>query len=227
MNKNLGYYSSLSGDFVHNHSYLLDLINTLPTKSKILDVGCGSGDLIKDILRIRPDLIVYGVDLSDVSTFFKNTSIKFIKSSGDFLPFKKDYFDLILSINVLEHVLNPLDFFLEWKRCLKIGGIIYLRVPHINCLNYPDIIDKPSNFYGDYTHIHPYTFRSLNRLILDSELKYMKIDYDQTKKGFLDYIKLLKFFIFGKLFFDKYNLLKYFAFRYPGGVVSICKKINE
>ena len=36
----------------------------LPPKSKILDVGCGKGFLMFDILKVRSDLEIYGLDIS-------------------------------------------------------------------------------------------------------------------------------------------------------------------
>lgn len=52
-------------------------------------------------------------------------------ASGEALPFANDCFDLVVSIQVLEHVTNPRRYLAEAFRVLKPGGHLYL-----SCENY-------------------------------------------------------------------------------------------
>ena len=48
----------------------------LKEKAKILDVGCGKGFLLYDFLKIRPDLDVYGIDISKYAIANSKREIK-------------------------------------------------------------------------------------------------------------------------------------------------------
>ena len=77
---------------------------------KILDVGCGKGFMLYDFKKQIPKLNVYGID---VSKYAIDNSLPKIKkylqvSNCKSLPFKDNYFDLVISINTI-HNLNKID----------------------------------------------------------------------------------------------------------------------
>jgi ubiquinone/menaquinone biosynthesis C-methylase UbiE len=103
----------------------------------IVDIGCGSGNLIDCISRVYRDASIYGVDLSEDSLepakerFKKHENIQFKVGSLDRLPFKDDSIDLITCTEVLEHTF-PETFkksFSEVKRVLKASGYYLASVP--------------------------------------------------------------------------------------------------
>ncbi|MEW6171414.1 MAG: class I SAM-dependent methyltransferase, partial [Candidatus Omnitrophota bacterium] len=55
--------------------------------------------------------------------------IKVLNSDSAYMPFPSNYFDVIISINVLEHVDNIRATMLECKRVLRPDGIIFLHFP--------------------------------------------------------------------------------------------------
>ena len=61
----------------------------------------------------------------------KNTK-RVIIYNGFELPFSKNYFDIIFTKQVLEHISpeNRLDFWFEEKRVLHNDGILYHQIPH-------------------------------------------------------------------------------------------------
>ena len=75
-----------------------------------LDIGCGSGAMIRGFTSVRPDLKYWGHDLSDrelkhlvkISTFQKlyNCDVSEIDRK----------FELITMHHVLEHITDPLSF---------------------------------------------------------------------------------------------------------------------
>lgn len=86
--------------------------------SRVLEVGAGSGRL-QDIVD---DYV--GLDLSHtVRRFFHKP---FVQGSATELPFRDDEFDVIWTINVIEHVPEPELALREMRRVLKDGGILYL-----------------------------------------------------------------------------------------------------
>lgn len=103
-------------------------------KGKFLDIGTGEGFLLQSAFDFNFE--VTGIDYSSfgVEKFHPNFSNNLI--SGDiFEELNKlvdagDLFNVISSVNVLEHVLDPFDFLLIIKRILKPEGILSITVPN-------------------------------------------------------------------------------------------------
>jgi ubiquinone/menaquinone biosynthesis C-methylase UbiE len=75
--------------------------------SKILDVGCGKGYLLYEMLKIIPDLKVYGFDISSyaLKKNFKLKNLKVFKHNAEKkIPYKSKNFDLVISINTLHNL---------------------------------------------------------------------------------------------------------------------------
>ena len=74
--------------------------------SKILDIGCNNGNL----RNFLTNPIYYGVDLDKelINNLVKNgIKAKSADLNKNPLPFKKEKFDYILLLDILEHVVNP------------------------------------------------------------------------------------------------------------------------
>ncbi|NGX56910.1 MAG: Demethylrebeccamycin-D-glucose O-methyltransferase [Candidatus Anoxychlamydiales bacterium] len=73
---------------------------------KVLDVGCGKGFLLYDLLQIVEGLEVAGIDISkyaiENSKVENENSLKVCSATN--LPFEDNYFDLIISINTLHNL---------------------------------------------------------------------------------------------------------------------------
>jgi ubiquinone/menaquinone biosynthesis C-methylase UbiE len=81
----------------------------LKPSSRVLDIGCGKGDLLADLKAEFPSIEIFGLD---VSTYALDHSVPDIRSnlqqgSAVSLPYPDDYFDLVLSINVLHNLRLP------------------------------------------------------------------------------------------------------------------------
>ena len=99
-------------------------------KLKILDIGCGGGLLAEPISRLGADVV--GLDASEKNIKVaklhakKNRlNIKYICSSPE--KYKTNTkFDVILNMEIIEHV-NDVDFFLKsCSRLLKKNGIMFV-----------------------------------------------------------------------------------------------------
>ncbi len=111
---------------------------------RILDIGCGKGFFIAFLYRLfaaaEQDVDVYGFDVvehayRDQETYKKNLEtlgemmpdldwgnrIKII-SSGDNWPYEDEFFDIIVSNQVIEHVWDHTGFFAEHDRVMKQDG---------------------------------------------------------------------------------------------------------
>ena len=99
-------------------------------KVKILDVGCGGGLLSEPMKRLGAEVV--GIDASKKNIKIaklhakkNNLNIKYINSSPEkFYTEKK--FDVILNMEIVEHV-DDINFFLKsCSRLLKKGGIMFI-----------------------------------------------------------------------------------------------------
>jgi len=102
---------------------------------KILDAGSGNGGL--SIALSEAGANVTGVDvekelveISRRNASSRNLSPEFVLYDGNILPFVENSFDMAISVSVLEHVDNPVNFLKEIYRVLKPGEIFYLAFPN-------------------------------------------------------------------------------------------------
>ena len=102
----------------------------LKSKSKVLDVGCGKGFLLKEIKNLIPDIKIVGFDISKYAIKKSHPDVKkfiFYHDAKKRIPFKKNYFDLVISINTL-HNLNLYDLSFSLKELQRVSKQKYLAV---------------------------------------------------------------------------------------------------
>jgi len=114
----------------------LRLVSDRNIKNKvILDVGCGFGWCEYNFLQKGVKKIV-GLDLTnDAKEALKQLDsdrFSFVQGSALKLPFKDNYFDTVVTWEVIEHVPKgkELKMLREIRRVLKPGGTFYLSTPH-------------------------------------------------------------------------------------------------
>lgn len=204
-------------------------------KLKILDVGCGTGALMKEL---RPYGEVYGLDFSE-------RAIEFCKERGetnltlgslDKLPFPDNYFDIVLSLDVLEHIEDDVRAISEIKRVLRTGGFSIVFVPAFMFLW--GKTDELSN------HFRRYTIGELREKINSSGLFIKKSSYFNTFLFcpiFLTryFIKIFRIKItnendlgsgvinriFYYIFYMESVLLRYFKFPFGVSIMVFSRKI--
>lgn len=142
---------------------------------KILEIGCGFGDLLANF---NNDYEVYGVEISKYAcqeAVKRNPRLKVInKDALDYLKQTlENSFDAIFQICVIPHMDNPPQVINEIKRVLKKGGFFFSVVPNPN---YPlnKIKGEKSAMYIDKTHKHLYKVEEWISLVENSGLKIVK-----------------------------------------------------
>lgn len=108
---------------------LQDLIGV---KGKVLEVGCGAGGMAKAIKAYRPDLEVYGCDLSRnaIQQAHENPGgVAFKEGNAYELPFENEFFSAAMMFDLLEHLEDPDRAIAEVGRVLKADGLLHFFVP--------------------------------------------------------------------------------------------------
>ncbi len=112
--------------------FSLDLTNSNPLKNlKILDIGCGGGLLCEPLKRLGADIV--GVDAGE-----KNIAVAKIhaKKSGLEIDYRNqdveelaktdEKFDVVLAMEVIEHVADIEKFLAAAKDCLRSDGLLFV-----------------------------------------------------------------------------------------------------
>ena len=95
----------------------------------VLDAGCGEGETLDRIGSLLPGKVT-GIDLNPESVAFTAERIpngEFSVADITALPFEDDSFDLVLCLEVLEHIPDPAPALAELARVCR--GDIVLSVP--------------------------------------------------------------------------------------------------
>jgi ubiquinone/menaquinone biosynthesis C-methylase UbiE len=95
---------------------------------RLLDAGCGRH--MRFCEEFSASARVVGIDLD--STFATDNQRAPFGVRGDLchLPFPSEYFDMVISRSVVEHLQNPLQVFREFCRVLRPGGKAVILTPN-------------------------------------------------------------------------------------------------
>lgn len=100
-----------------------------PKNGRVLDVGCGVGQVVGALTRDGVE--AYGVDVSEPNMArARQFSDRCQLYDGSRLPFPDGHFACVGSLNVLEHVDQPEAFLQELVRVTQKGGRIVISSPN-------------------------------------------------------------------------------------------------
>lgn len=139
-------------------AYLMKMYG-LQEGMRILDNGCGRGEFLHAFSALG--MKASGTDISNYCT-----EAYVVDLNHEPLPFSDEYFDVVFSKSVIEHIANTEHYMKEMRRVLKPGGRLILMAP--------DWETQYIIFYQDPTHIHPWTVKSVDRVLNMFEFEEVK-----------------------------------------------------
>ena len=98
----------------------------------LLDFGCGTGGFL---LEARDaGLTPFGIELSRPTAEYvtRQFAIPVDQAPADAVRTAGGLFDIIVSTQVFEHLVDPVETLCELRACLKPGGLLYIEVPNLN-----------------------------------------------------------------------------------------------
>lgn len=129
----------------------------------LIDVGCGGGGFL--VRAARRGWCVHGTEYgSNVVEDLRRKGIAMQQGALNVAEHEADGYDVVVSLEVLEHVIDPMRELEAMHRILRPGGLLYITTPNFNALtrhfsggkwtivNYPE-------------HLTLLTPRSLHRLL--------------------------------------------------------------
>jgi ubiquinone/menaquinone biosynthesis C-methylase UbiE len=127
-NKIAGYYDkSIFKNLLFNPVKKAVEFVKVKKNSKILDAGCGTGNLLKILEDKNKNLRLYGVDISKEMLKIAGKKLKkgIIKlQSAENMNFKKNYFDYVFSIDSFHHYYDNKLVMRNFYRVLKRKGCL-------------------------------------------------------------------------------------------------------
>lgn len=102
-----------------------------PTAQRLLDVGCGTGFVLEGIRRRDPSLELAGADLRLTTLTEARRQmprVSFLAADAFALPYDAE-FDVVVALDVLEHIDDDRAALRALKNVVKPGGGVILTVP--------------------------------------------------------------------------------------------------
>jgi len=154
----------------------------------VLDLGCGDGSITMLIAGRVGAKKVYGVDLDDEAlarASERGLSVFKADLSRDSIPLPDESVDLVLALEVIEHLVNPDHMLREARRVLRSGGSLVISTPNLaswvnrvvlllgyqpyNAEVSTEIVAgvpwRTRTFSKPSGHIRPFTLRALRELL--------------------------------------------------------------
>jgi len=112
-------------------SFVDSLLQKIPLKnSVVLDIGCGRGEVAREVIRRVGEVTVHGIDsdLCGLAELKNETANRLTIRRMDVkkLAFPDACFDAAYSLNVFEHINDLESTYRELRRVLKPGGRLYI-----------------------------------------------------------------------------------------------------
>lgn len=147
-----------------NERQFQTFLKHLTKETRLLEIGCSFGGILNRVANFGV-AISHGVEPNKQDAEFvqyNNKKAKIFNSTFENANLPDDYYDIIVSIEVLEHIVSPRSFLQKCYTVLRRGGLIHIEVPNHN----DALLNAYKNaayekFYYRKVHIHYFTKDSL------------------------------------------------------------------
>lgn len=120
---------------------------------RVLDLGCGTAYGSAELAAHEARVI--GMDRVTPAAEARRSAARFVRGELRGLPFASASFDLVVSFQVIEHLLDPTEYLREITRVLRPAGTLLLTTPNL-------LQSERENPY----HVHEYEAAELEAALL-------------------------------------------------------------
>lgn len=167
---------------------LSDELKKYAKEDNWLDVGCGSGDLLHQVQKSGWN--VFGTEFTDTAVrICMEKGISMHKGPLSTSDYKPDFFDVVTSIEVLEHINNPHEEIEKFRYILRPGGVLYITTPNFNSLSRL-LLKERWHIITYPEHLCYYTTYTLDKLLTEHGFKKVYITTNGfDPSGFLKHLR--------------------------------------
>jgi len=166
-------------NFKYHHDFFKPYIGKL-----VLDYGCGSGEFLSKIFLSKIIDVGFGYDISP-------TAIEKAHKNYPWLIFplllKKQYFDTICLIDVLEHIPDLVSLLEELRGLLKVGGHLLIATNELSPVKGAliSLLMFEKYFSPTSPHLRYFTKHTLKELLEDNGFEVVAYKKNRTYLGIL------------------------------------------
>lgn len=166
--------------------YIISLLKN-KSSSKVLDVGCGYGELLK--LLKEDGWKSYGVDTSSTAAK-KAREMGLDVFTGELIDagFLDKYFDVVILHHSLEHMHDPTEVLREVHRILKDNGVLIISVPNIDSIE-AKIFQKNWFAIEAPRHLYHFSIHTLDLLLNKIGFIRQTVWFDPTPMTLINSMK--------------------------------------
>lgn len=137
---------------IRNFNYLK---NSIRNDSKVLVIG--GGNIGYGMQGFYKKCIETNVEFHSIDVYFSDNVT--LIADAHYLPFQKDYFDIVIIQAVLEHVISPVKVVSEIYRVLSEKGLVYSETPFLQPVH-----EGPYDFIRFTNSGHRWLFRKFDEI---------------------------------------------------------------
>ncbi len=186
-------------DKQYRFDYVVNMIpQSRKDQSRALDVGCGAGQLLPVLVKKgyhthAIDVSQQMIDLAKLVCEQKNIIVDFQLGDCESLTFQDNFFDLYVTMGVIEYMDNDAPMLNEIKRVLRPGGIAIVTMRNVNSIHV-----RWRTVYVSQIEVK---LKNIIRRILGKKTKpYLTISREHNPSGFCKQLSSKSF----KLIDEKY-----------------------
>lgn len=169
---------------LYNETYDFVCDTLKKENSKILEIGCGPGNITNYLLSTRPDLKIHGIDIAPnmIALAEKNnpTASFTVMDAREIASFDTKFDGIIAGFCIPYFSSSETaQFILDAKHLLNKGGMIYISFAE----GTPSLSNFKNNSYGDKVYFYYHELETLKTLLNTNEfdaINVFKVDFKKS-----------------------------------------------